>query len=131
MILTLAQQAGTAIEGAPLAVAGFVGLAALTWKFVDWLRLLMNFRDHRSGIITQFLAWVGACLAVYLYGESQFGDTVNISGISLDHMDSATKLLVGLAIGSTASVAVDLKQALDGKDDATKPALLDGPAPKP
>jgi len=36
-----------------------------------------------------------------------------------------TLIVLALAIGSTASVAVDIKQAVDGSDSAAKPPLLE------
>lgn len=119
-----ATESGSANDGAPILIAGLVGLSALSWKVIDFLRMLANLKTEKSGVITQALAWVGSIAAVFLYGESQFGDTVTVASIRLDNMDSATKLLFGLVLGSTAAVLVDFKQAIDNNDNATKPPLL-------
>lgn len=101
------------------------GMVALVWKVVDWLRLVANFRAERSAIVTQLAAWVGAVAVVFLYGASQFGNfTVPGTPLPLADLDAWGKLILGLAIGSTASAAVDVKQAVDGNDNASKPPLL-------
>jgi hypothetical protein len=108
----------------PLLVTGMIGLAALGWKFVDFLRMLANVKTNVSGVITQLVAWIGMILAVFLFGESQFGNTVTVASITLDKMDTPTKFLLGLVLGSTASALVDFKQAFDNTDDASKPPLI-------
>lgn len=105
-------------------IAGMVGLLALAAKAIDFLRLLANLPATKSSVLTQALAWAGATAIVFLYGASQFGDTVDVAGISLADMDAATKLLVGLAIGSLASLAKDVIKARDNTDTAKVPPLL-------
>jgi hypothetical protein len=117
-------QAQAGIEGAPLALAGFAALAALAYKIIDFLRMLASLPGTKSGVVTQLLAWIGAIGVLFLYAASQFGDTVSISNVTLDKMDTATKLLTGLALGSFASVIVDFRQAFDSGDSAAKPPLL-------
>lgn len=120
---TLAQEVPVD-PGSPILIAGFVGLAALAYKFIDFLRLLSKFSANKSGVITQALSWVGAIIAVFIFGASQFGDTVSVAGVNLDNMDTPTKLLFGLVLGSSASMLVDFKQAFDNNDNASKPPLL-------
>ena len=105
-------------------IAGLVGLSTLGIKFVDFLRQLSNFSTQKSAIVTQLVSWVGMIAAVFLYGESQFGDTVTVAEINLENMDAPTKLLLGLVLGSVASVIVDFKQARDNNDDASRPPLI-------
>jgi hypothetical protein len=126
MLSTLAQETGGDVTngGAPIIITGLIGLSALAWKLLDFLRMLVNWKTSKSGVITQALAWIAACCAVFLFGESQFGDTVTIAGLNLETMDTPTKLLFGLALGSTASVLVDFKQAFDNSDSNSKPPLL-------
>jgi hypothetical protein len=108
----------------PLLITGLVGLAALGWKFVDFLRMLASLKTQVSGVVTQLVSWLGMILAVFLFGASQFGDTVNVAGKTLDTLDTPTKLLLGLVLGSVASAAVDFKQAFDNNDNASKPPLV-------
>jgi hypothetical protein len=108
-----------------LTLAGLAGMVALTWKVIDFLRLLVNASTNRSGILTQLLAWAGAVLVVFLYGASDLAGSVDVPGIGLlDAVDSPTKVLLGLALGSTASTLVDFRRALDNTDTARVPALL-------
>lgn len=108
----------------PVIIAGLAGLSVLTWKVIDFFRMLTSLPETKSGVVTQALSWIASIGAVFLYGSSQFGDTIAVGGIQLDAMDTATKMLFGLVLGSTASVLVDFKQAFDGNDNATKPPLL-------
>lgn len=106
-------------------VVGIVGMVALVWKVVDWLRLLTNLGTQRSAVVTQLLAWVGAVAVVFLYGASEFG-TFAVPGteLLLSDVGGWSKVILGLAIGSTASAVVDVKQAIDNTDNAAKPPLL-------
>lgn len=105
-------------------IAGIVGLLALAAKVIDFLRYLTDLPRSRSAVLTQALAWVGAIAVVFLYGASQFGSTVDVSGIALSDMDGPTKALVGLAVGSLASLVKDHIKARDNTDTAKVPPLL-------
>ena len=107
-------------------IAGLVGMLAVVWKVIDFLRLVANWPTSRSSVVTQLLTWIGAVLVVWLYAASQLGDFV-IPGTELVLSDANvwTLVILGLAIGSTASVAVDVKQAIDASDSAAKPPLLE------
>ena len=107
-----------------LVFVGFAGLTALTWKVTDFLRLLGSFAEHKSGVATQLIAWVGAITVVFLFAASDFGPTVDIAGQTLDALNPFSRVIVGLMIGSAASAAVDVKQAIDGRDTSAKPHLL-------
>lgn len=104
-------------------VVGVMGLIALVAKLTDFLKLLTNAREHRSAVLTQLAAWGAGVLGTFLYAATDFGPTVVVADIPLDEMASATKLVLGLAIGSAASVLVDFKQAVDSTDSAKKPKL--------
>lgn len=107
-------------------IVGFGGLLALTWKVIDLLRLLGSFREHRSGVVTQILSFIGGIAAVALFAASDFGQGVEIPGseFTLDSLNGYSQIVLGLMVGSAASVAVDVKQAIDGRDTASKPDLL-------
>lgn len=106
-------------------ILGVVGLVALVMKVIDFVRLLAHLKDQRSAVVTQTLSWVGGVLAVLLYGNSDFADTVTIGGKNLALVSGATLVLVGIVLGSMASAVVDIKQAVDGNDSAAKPRLID------
>lgn len=113
------------MDQAAITLAGLGGLVAIAVKVIDFLRMLANAETEKSGIVTQLAAWLGATAVVFLYGASQLGDFV-LPGtdILLENADSPTKVLLGLAVGSGASLLVDFKQAIDKSDSAAKPTLL-------
>src|SRR5262245_33414841 len=102
-------------------LTGSVGLLPPVWKFIDFLQNVTP-KDHDyNAAITQIVVWVSGLLAVFLYAESQLGDSVSIGAITLDHADTPTKIIVGLMVGSLSSAAVDFKKAFDGSDSAKQP----------
>lgn len=107
-------------------IAGLVGMLAVVWKVIDFLRLLASWPSTRSSVVTQLLTWLGAIVVVFLYAASQLGDFV-IPGteLLLSDANAWTLIALALAIGSTASVGVDIKQAIDASDTAAKPPLLE------
>lgn len=107
-------------------IAGLVGMLAVVWKVIDFLRLLAHFGRERSAVVTQLLVWLGAIVVVFVYAQSQLGDfTIPGTELLLSDANVWTLIVLALAIGSTASVAVDIKQAVDGSDSAAKPPLLE------
>jgi hypothetical protein len=104
-------------------VVGVIGLVAISMKVTDFLKMLTNFGTQRRAIATQLLVWLGATAVVFLYSASDFGSTIAIADIALNDMASATKVILGLAIGSAGSVAVDFRKAIDGGDTAKAPSL--------
>jgi hypothetical protein len=105
-------------------VAGLAGLSALILKVIDFLRLLVHFSTNKSGVITQLLVWIGGIASVVLFASTDFGNSVTISGVVLDKATGATLVLIGIMLGSAASVIVDFKQSIDSSDSASKPPLL-------
>lgn len=104
-------------------IMGVVGLAALTLTVVDFLRnLTPNGHDYNAAI-TQVAAWVAGLIAVFLYGESQLGDGITIGSTTLDHADTATKIIVGLSIASIASTFVKFTKSIDDSDSNKQPPL--------
>jgi hypothetical protein len=73
-------------------------------------------------VVTQLAAWLGATAVVFLYSASDFG-TFSIGDIAINNMEWSTKLILGLAIGSAASVGTDVKKAIDSSDSAAVPPL--------
>lgn len=104
-------------------LTGVVGLVALVWKFVDFLKNVTPAGRNVNAAITQLVVWVAGLAAVFLYGESQLGNTVTIGDITLENADTPTKIIVGLSIGAIASAAVDVKKAIDSGDSSKQPPL--------
>jgi hypothetical protein len=107
-----------------IAIGGFVGLVALILKAVDFLRLLANIGPNKSAVITQLLAWIGGIGAVVLFAATDFGNSVNAAGTTLDKVSGPTLVLLGIMLSSAASVVVDFKQSFDSTDSSVKPPLL-------
>jgi hypothetical protein len=113
-----------------LPLAGLAGLMFVVWKFIDFLRYFANFSSQKSAVVTQALSWLGGIAGVFLFAETQWGaiDIQNIGTVSA--MNTASKILLGLAVASAASTGVDLFQSIDGTNSNAKPPLLDAP-PQP
>lgn len=106
-------------------LTGAAGLAALVWKAVDFIRLVSNIKTEMSAIVTQILAWLMGIITVLAYASSDFATSVTIGEQSLDSMNFWSLMLIGIAIASLGSAAVDFKQARDTNDSSAKPRLLD------
>jgi hypothetical protein len=127
---------GTAI----IAVAGLAGLIAITKKVIDVVRSLPTIGKDpvaRNLVITQVLVWIAAILVVFLYGASRdLGPTIAVplagdATLNLRTADFAAKLIIGLALGSTASFAVDVTKAVDNTQTASVPPLLSSTTTSP
>lgn len=109
-------------------VAGVVGLVALVTKLIDFLRYLVNIRRDplaRSSVLTQLCAWVAGVAGTFLYAASDLGNfAIPGTRLILSDVDGPTKLIVGFAIGSGASVIKDWIKARDNTDSAAVPPLL-------
>jgi hypothetical protein len=107
-------------------IAGLAGMLVMVWKLVDFARLLTTWRTSRSATVTQVLAWLVSIAVVFLYGASQLGEfAIPGTELLLSDANVGTKIILGLAIGSAASAAVDVKQAIDSSDSNVKPPLLE------
>lgn len=104
-------------------ITGTVGLLALVWKFIDFLKQLTPPDKNYNAAITQAVVWVAGLAAVFLYSESQLGEGVTIGNITLEDADTPTKIIVGLMVGSLASGVVDIKKAIDSSDSSKQPPL--------
>lgn len=112
-------------------VVGVIGLVALANKLTDFLKLLTNYATHKTSVITQVIAWGAATGSVFLYSASDFGGGISIEDIALNDMSTATKIILGLGIGSAASVLKDFTKAVDTSDSARILSLNIGSGPPP
>lgn len=103
----------------------FVVFAVLIWKVIDFLRMLFNFKAQRSGIVTQATAWIGGIVLVILASHSGVTSQLKLPGVDqvLSTLDFGSQILLGLLVASLASGVVDVKQAIDGTDSASKPPI--------
>ena len=98
---------------------------ALVWKVIDFLRMLTNFKTQKSGLLTQATAWIGGVVLVIIAAHASVTSGLVLPGAdeSLRTIDFASQVLLGLLIASLASGVVDIKQAIDGTDSASKPSM--------
>lgn len=111
----------------PMLIAGTVGLAATVAKIIDFFRLLSNFATQKSAVITQLGAFAAGIIGVELYAHSDYASGIVLGDIPLSTANGASLVLIGLAVSSFASLAVDFKQAIDHTDSAAKPPLIKSP----
>lgn len=104
-------------------VLGVLGMVAIAMKVTDFLKQCTNLPGTKRAVLTQLACWLGAVLVVWLYSASDFGSSIVIGDIPINDMAWASKVILGLAIGSAGSVAIDYKKAIDGTDSAVIPPL--------
>lgn len=112
-----------------ITIVGLVGLVALVKTIIDFLRQLSGLPATKSAVVTMTCALGAGVGATFLYGASQFGNTVVVNHLAASDMDGPTKLLVGLAVGSLAATTTDFIKARDNTDTQVKPPLLGPPGP--
>lgn len=80
-----------------------------------------------NGAVTIVVAWVVGLVACWLFGQSEFGESLVIPGftVPLGAMSFADLLLAGLVVSSTAQAFNEVKGAIDGNISTAKPQLLD------
>lgn len=105
-------------------IATWVALGALLAKVVDMLKWIRA--GQINSFITQLVVWLAAIGLVALAASSDLAGGYAIPGtsITLAHLQFSTIVLVGLGLGSTVSVGVDLRKAIDSTDSAKTPPLL-------
>lgn len=103
-------------------VVGVVGMIAIVMALTDFIKRVSNGSVEKRGIVTQLIVVAVATGVVFLYSASDFG-TFEIGGVRIDNMMVATKLILGLAIGSAAMKSADVIKAIDNSDSAKNPPL--------
>lgn len=103
-------------------IALLATLVALAWKLVDTVKAL------RAGdvniVVTQLAVWGAGVLVVWLGSETRWGDSIDINGVALTHLNTAEIVLLGMCLLSAGSVLYDFKKAVDNTDSAAFPPLL-------
>lgn len=99
---------------------------ALVWKVIDFFRMLLNFSTQKSAVVTQLSAWVAGVLLVIVAAHASVTSALVLPGADepLKTIDFASQVLLGLLVASLSSTVVDIKQAIDSSDSASKPPLL-------
>lgn len=86
-------------------------MSALIAKVIDFGKALSN-RDGNA-VVTQLSAWVAGVLIVILFARSDFSNGIQYGDVVLKNMNLWTQIIVGMAVSSVASVANDVRQAVD------------------
>lgn len=100
--------------------APLLAAIALIWKIVDTVKYLRA--GNRDAVFTQLGVWFAGVGVVLLLAATDFANGIEVAEFSMDKLNIASLILLGLTIGSSASVAVDLKKAIDNSDSAAVPA---------
>ena len=103
---------------------GAVGLVAVAGKVIDFAKSVTN-RDVNA-VVTQAAAWAGGVATTFLFGASDFASGVPVGDLVLSDVNGWSKVVIGVMVGSGASLAYDLKRALDSTDSAKTASLLPG-----
>jgi len=103
-------------------LVSLAGLTALIKKVVDTARYGAG-RDW-NGITTQLIAWAAGVVLVAATAVSDFAALVQVGEFSLDRLNLMSQVLVGLSLGSAASLVQDGIKAVDGSQSEAKPPLL-------
>lgn len=103
-----------------------VALLGLVYAGINFLKYLTN--KQWNAVITQLIVWVVGVLFAWLFGESDFGGAITVgdTGQTLATLNFASLVLVGMVVGSAATVAYDVKSAIDRNDSAVTPKLIPG-----
>ena len=84
-----------------------------------------------NGAITIVSAWLIGFVAAWIFGESDVGASLLVPGFSLPLGDMGVfdRILVGLAIASTAGAFNEVRGAIDQTTSTAKPTLVQDSAP--
>lgn len=106
------------MEFVPLVV-----MLATVKKLIDVARCVRG-RDI-NGAVTPLVAWAAGFAVVALVAHTPWATGLVFGGVTLAGAGWAAQLLVGVAVGSSASIAQDLLKAVDHTQSEAKPALVD------
>lgn len=84
-------------------------LGATVKKLVDFVRFFRT--GNYEAIAIQVLAWIGGAAVVALAAHTTWADGIVIGDTALRHMNLASQILAGIALGSAASLAHDVAPA--------------------
>lgn len=97
----------------------------LGWKMLDFVKVLRA--GEWNGVVTQLASWTIGVGLVFLASGTDFAEQWALpTGLTLQDVNGATKVMIGLALLSSAGVLYDFKKAFDTSDTAVQPSLLSG-----
>lgn len=97
--------------------------------FAALLVALINFGRYLSGrdwnaAMTQLTAWLAGVVVMILASETDWASGIDVAGVPLGSLNTASLILLGFTVASTGSVIVEFKKAIDTTDSAKKPDLF-------
>lgn len=105
-------------------VVSAVGLVALGWSLVNYLRSIVNVgsKPSRDAFIAQTVSYVVFIALAFGAAQSdQFGTIRFIRAVPLSAMDSASLVILGLILGGAGGALHKAFQAFDNTDTARVP----------
>jgi len=99
-----------------------LALLALVASLINFLKYVRA--GNVNGSLTQLSVWIAGILAVFLVAQTDYAAGIEMGGQALDALNAASLLFIGLQIGGLASLANELKKAIDNTDGAGKPNLF-------
>lgn len=91
-------------------------------KIVDFVRYLRA-RDGNA-VATQLVAWLAGFALVALVAHTPWAAGLVFGAVALSKLGIAAQILVGVAVGSSGSIATDVIKAADNSQSAAVPPLL-------
>ncbi len=92
---------------------------ALVWKIVDFAKYVRA--KNVDAIIVQLAVWLAGVAVVFLLANTDFAGGIVVGDLVLASMKWPSLVLIGLSVGSSSSVLVDAKKAVDNTDSAAVP----------
>lgn len=100
-----------------------LALLALVKKLVDMLRYLRG--GNVNAAVTQLVAWVGAVGVVLLAAGTDYAAGIEVGGMFLSDLNVWSLVMVGLTVGSTASLVDDTLKSIDQTKSTNRPPLIE------
>jgi hypothetical protein len=98
-------------------------IGALVYAGINFIKYVKA--KDRSASLTQIAVWALGVGVLFLAAWAKVTNTFMFNGITLEKMDTGSKIVLGLMAASLfATIPYDLKRAIDNNDSATTPPLL-------
>lgn len=106
-------------------VIEFVPLVALGLVVYAFVNLVKQLRARNwNAVLTLVSAWVIGFVAVWLFAETRWGDTIVVGDVALGALNVGELVIVGLVVMAAGSFGYDFKAAVDNTDTAKTPPLV-------
>jgi hypothetical protein len=111
-----------------VAVENFLPTAALAATVLAIVNLLRYARGRDwNGVLTQLTVWGSGVAGVSIFAQSAWGEAISLGGaLPLSKLGWASLVIVGLQVGSAATVVNEFRGAIDRSTTTAKPRLLTG-----